>query len=109
LSYSWLLKERKLSLIVDLDQTVVHATVDPTVGEWINEGRTWEAEQTSLEADSNGASKTKKRKKPPNPNWPAMKDVASFKLTPETIGLTPGSRGKAALPGEGSTYYIKPR
>ncbi|KAH9812324.1 hypothetical protein DFH28DRAFT_899239 [Melampsora americana] len=30
-----LLKDTKLSLIVDLDQTIVHATVDPTVGEWI--------------------------------------------------------------------------
>ncbi|KAF8250198.1 hypothetical protein K440DRAFT_619671 [Wilcoxina mikolae CBS 423.85] len=29
-----LLKERKLSLVVDLDQTIIHATVDPTVGEW---------------------------------------------------------------------------
>ncbi|VDC08041.1 unnamed protein product [Peniophora sp. CBMAI 1063] len=37
--------ERKLSLIVDLDQTVVHATVDPTVGEWIAEGEAWEARQ----------------------------------------------------------------
>ena len=31
---------------MDLDQTVVHATVDPTVGEWIAEGQAWEAEQT---------------------------------------------------------------
>ena len=40
-----LLKSRKLSLIVDLDQTIVHATVDPTVGEWIAEGEAWEARQ----------------------------------------------------------------
>jgi RNA polymerase II subunit A C-terminal domain phosphatase len=37
-----LLKSCKLSLIVDLDQTIVHATVDPTVGEWIAEGEAWE-------------------------------------------------------------------
>lgn len=37
-----LLKSRKLSLIVDLDQTIVHATVDPTVGEWIAEGEALE-------------------------------------------------------------------
>lgn len=37
-----MLKARKLSLIVDLDQTIVHATVDPTVGEWIAEGEAWE-------------------------------------------------------------------
>lgn len=29
-----LIKSRKLSLVVDLDQTIIHATVDPTVGEW---------------------------------------------------------------------------
>ena len=29
-----LIDERKLILVVDLDQTVIHATVDPTVGEW---------------------------------------------------------------------------
>lgn len=29
-----LLKTRRLSLILDLDQTVIHAAVDPTVGEW---------------------------------------------------------------------------
>jgi TFIIF-interacting CTD phosphatase-like protein len=30
-----LLKERKLSLLLDLDQTVIHATVDPSVKAWI--------------------------------------------------------------------------
>ena len=37
-----LLNSRRLSLIVDLDQTIVHATVDPTVGEWIAQGEAWE-------------------------------------------------------------------
>ncbi|KAI8369405.1 uncharacterized protein BYT42DRAFT_617436 [Radiomyces spectabilis] len=32
-----LTKSKKLSLIVDLDQTVVHAAWDPTVGEWLND------------------------------------------------------------------------
>ncbi|CAE7133652.1 unnamed protein product, partial [Rhizoctonia solani] len=50
-----LTKARKLSLIVDLDQTVVHATVDPTVGEWMAQGE-------------------------PNPNYSALKDVARFVL-----------------------------
>jgi RNA polymerase II subunit A-like phosphatase len=44
-----LLKSRKLSLIVDLDQTIVHATVDPTVGEWIAEGEAWEARKDRRE------------------------------------------------------------
>ncbi|KAG8699645.1 Carboxy-terminal domain (CTD) phosphatase, partial [Ceratobasidium sp. 395] len=50
-----LVESRKLSLIVDLDQTVVHATVDPTVREWMAQGE-------------------------PNPNWPALRDVKSFVL-----------------------------
>ncbi|TIA91623.1 hypothetical protein E3P99_01036 [Wallemia hederae] len=32
-----LLKSSKLSLIVDLDQTVIHATVDPTVNNWLED------------------------------------------------------------------------
>ncbi|WWD03440.1 hypothetical protein V865_001492 [Kwoniella europaea PYCC6329] len=32
-----LLSSRKLSLIVDLDQTIIHTTVDPTVAEWMDE------------------------------------------------------------------------
>lgn len=44
-----LLKSRKLSLIVDLDQTIVHATVDPTVGEWIAEGEAWEERKEKRE------------------------------------------------------------
>ncbi|SGY78637.1 BQ5605_C008g04904 [Microbotryum silenes-dioicae] len=51
---SRLLSAKKLSLIVDLDQTIVHATVDPTVGEWL--------------ADSD------------NPNHEALDGVKSFRL-----------------------------
>jgi RNA polymerase II subunit A-like phosphatase len=32
-----LLKERRLSLILDLDQTVIHATINPTVDDWLHE------------------------------------------------------------------------
>jgi RNA polymerase II subunit A C-terminal domain phosphatase len=49
-----LLTSRKLSLIVDLDQTIIHATVDPTVGEWMRD--------------------------PENPNFDAVKDVKAFQL-----------------------------
>lgn len=49
-----LLSDRKLSLVVDLDQTVIHATVDPTVGEW--------------------------QKEPDNPNYESLTDVRSFQL-----------------------------
>ncbi|KAK9765054.1 CTD phosphatase Fcp1 [Basidiobolus ranarum] len=32
-----LLQSRKLSLIVDLDQTIIHTTIDPIVGDWMND------------------------------------------------------------------------
>ena len=32
-----LLEERKLSLIVDLDQTLIQATVDPSIEEWLKD------------------------------------------------------------------------
>jgi TFIIF-interacting CTD phosphatase-like protein len=32
-----LFTEKRLSLILDLDQTIIHATVDPTVGEWMRD------------------------------------------------------------------------
>lgn len=49
-----LIEQRKLALIVDLDQTIIHVTVDPTVKEWAH--------------DIN------------NPNWPALKDIVAFQL-----------------------------
>lgn len=49
-----LLASRKLSLVVDLDQTIIHAAVDPTIGEWQND--------------------------PENPNYEAVKDVRTFQL-----------------------------
>ena len=50
-----LLGARRLSLIVDLDQTIVHATVDPTVGEWITDGEAWEALLVTLAEIEGGA------------------------------------------------------
>ncbi len=32
-----LLKERKLSLIVDLDQTILHAAWEPHIANWVDE------------------------------------------------------------------------
>lgn len=59
-----LLKERKLSLVVDLDQTIIHACIDPTVGEW--------------------------QRDPSNPNYEAVKDVRSFQLDDGPRGATSG-------------------
>ncbi len=58
-----LLASKKLSLVVDLDQTIIHATVDPTVAEW--------------------------QKDEKNPNYEAVKDVRAFQLVDDG----PGSRG----------------
>ncbi|KAJ5382730.1 hypothetical protein N7517_000641 [Penicillium concentricum] len=58
-----LLASRRLTLVVDLDQTIIHATVDPTVGEW--------------------------REDKQNPNHDAVKDVRQFQL----IDDGPGMRG----------------
>lgn len=49
-----LLDTRKLSLVVDLDQTIIQANVEPTIGEWKND--------------------------PTNPNWEALQDVCMFQL-----------------------------
>ncbi len=58
-----LLLARRLSLVVDLDQTIIQATVDPTVAEW--------------QQDKD------------NPNHDAVKDVRAFQL----IDDGPGGRG----------------
>jgi len=57
-----LLKSRKLSLVVDLDQTIVHACIDPTVGEW--------------------------QKDPSNPNHESVKDVKAFQLDDSPVGVS---------------------
>ncbi|KXN90103.1 RNA polymerase II subunit A C-terminal domain phosphatase [Leucoagaricus sp. SymC.cos] len=114
-----LLKSRKLSLIVDLDQTIVHATVDPTVGEWIAEGEAWEARQAKKSSttprdseDSDDSDDDSDEEC--NPNWEALKDVKKFRLGPESFS-TPHMRGPQRPKGkhkmvenEGCMYYIKP-
>lgn len=73
--------ERKLILVVDLDQTVIHATVDPTVGEW---------QRDTL-----------------NPNYPYVKDVRSFSLEEEAL-VPPGWVGARPAPTK-CWYYVKLR
>lgn len=55
-----LLAAKKLSLVVDLDQTIIHATVDPTVAEW--------------------------QKDEKHPNHAAVKDVRVFQLVDDGPG-----------------------
>ncbi|KAM7196251.1 carboxy-terminal domain phosphatase [Naviculisporaceae sp. PSN 640] len=59
-----LLQSRKLSLVVDLDQTIIHACIDPTVGEW--------------------------QRDPTNPNYESVKDVKTFQLEDGPRGLARG-------------------
>ncbi|KAF8518264.1 hypothetical protein BU17DRAFT_48885 [Hysterangium stoloniferum] len=73
----YLAQSRKLSLIVDLDQTIVHATVDPTVGEWITDGEAWDAKHQQGGLSTEDAEV--------NPNWEALKDVKKFTLGTETV------------------------
>lgn len=61
-----LLNAKKLSLIVDLDQTIVHATVEPTVHEWMHD--------------------------PTNPNFAALEGVKRFKLLDEAPARGGGGR-----------------
>lgn len=49
-----LIKDKKLSMLLDLDQTVVHATVDDQVRGWLEQ--------------------------PDNPNFPSITEVSSFTL-----------------------------
>jgi RNA polymerase II subunit A-like phosphatase len=56
-----LLKGRKLTLLLDLDQTVIHATVDNTVGSWV-------------------LFFLLKLNNPNNPNYPLLNNVYSFTL-----------------------------
>ena len=113
-----LLSTRKLSLIVDLDQTIVHATVDPTVGDWISEGEAWEARQANKRESSEAGSdsdESNQDEEEVNPNWEALKDVKKFRLSPESFGLPPSrdkyrAKGKGnAVETQGCLYYVKPR
>jgi RNA polymerase II subunit A-like phosphatase len=107
-----LLNARKLSLIVDLDQTIVHATVDPTVGEWIAEGEAWEAKHAlPTKSEANEDSKTDEEDDEVDPNWHALKDVKMFRLAPESFAPHSRTKGKhkARVEDEGCLYYIKPR
>jgi RNA polymerase II subunit A C-terminal domain phosphatase len=68
-----LLAHRKLSLVVDLDQTIIHAVCDPTVGDW--------------------------QKDESNPNHDAVKDVQSFELIEDVFNNRPCSYYIKIRPG----------
>ncbi|EDO14699.1 hypothetical protein Kpol_1068p9 [Vanderwaltozyma polyspora DSM 70294] len=76
-----LIREKKLILVVDLDQTVIHCGVDPTIAEWKND--------------------------PTNPNFETLRDVKSFVLEEEPI-LPPMYMGPKP-PTHKCWYYVKIR
>ena len=84
----YLLSRRKLILIVDLDQTILHTTMDRTVGEWL--------------ADKKRIGSLKGGEQEVNPNWAALEDVASFQLADD-------QHGAGAIRPESPFYYVKPR
>lgn len=79
-----LISEQKLILVVDLDQTVIHAAVDPKIGEWMRD--------------------------PESPNYEACKEVKTFALrepTPPAANMSGRPRGSEAV--HNCTYYVKLR
>lgn len=80
-SLSRLRSEKKLVLVVDSDQTVIHCGVDPTIGEWMRD--------------------------PQNPNYKALQDVRSFTLEDEPI--IPAMYYGPKPPARKSWYYVKLR
>lgn len=76
-----LLNQRKLILVVDLDQTIIHAAVEPTIGEWM--------------ADPN------------SPNHAAVANVKTFTLE-EEVPLSPRHEGPRPPPSL-CRYYVKLR
>ncbi|CCF56687.1 hypothetical protein KAFR_0B03910 [Kazachstania africana CBS 2517] len=73
--------EKKLVLVVDLDQTVIHCGVDPTIGEWKSD--------------------------PNNPNYDTLKDVQMFALEEEPV-LPFMYMGPKPTPRK-CWYYVKVR
>lgn len=128
-----LLADRKLILIVDLDQTIVHAAVEPTIGEWIAQGQAYDQAKAAREAKAKARTEKTKATKPddgddgddresssdeseddaplvePNPNWAMLKDVARFKLGPDPPTGSRRLRKPAEARDDGCDYYIKPR
>lgn len=130
-----LLSTRRLSLIVDLDQTIIHTTVDPTVAEWMDEIHREEmkdaqekanvpteevkgkGEETTTPPGSPGPGAlgiTVESPKEKNPNAEALRDVAKFQiaddLPPGYVKLkTKTTKGQNPPESEGRWYFTKPR
>lgn len=97
--------------MVDLDQTIIHAAVDPTIGEWMDEcfGKghnviDLDGRETLVAKPVEGGTTNSSK----NPNADALQDVFRFQLDNE---LPPELKGKVrrAFRANLCWYYIKPR
>lgn len=78
-----LLTDRKLILVVDLDQTVIHAAVDPTIGEWMSD--------------------------PSHPEYKNLQQVKTFTLDESLPEHHPHRSGPSHPSVASCRYYIKLR
>ncbi|KOG97606.1 protein serine/threonine phosphatase [Saccharomyces eubayanus] len=80
-------RDKKLILVVDLDQTIIHCGVDPTIAEWKND--------------------------PNNPNFETLRDVKSFTLDEELVlplmYMTEDGSVPKPPPVRKCWYYVKVR
>ncbi|WWC91528.1 uncharacterized protein L201_006474 [Kwoniella dendrophila CBS 6074] len=85
-----LLSSRKLSLIVDLDQTIIHTTVDPTVAEWMNEIESYNNSQIKVQSHSepilpeNPEEAEKDERSTTPPLSPSLEEKSTMTTTPPT-------------------------
>lgn len=75
---------RRLSLIVDLDQTIIHTTVDPTVGEWMAEIDEHDGVPSQDDKESSPSSSS-------SSSIPALSRTHTRHQTQEVVKLADGS------------------
>ncbi|WRT70407.1 uncharacterized protein IL334_007405 [Kwoniella shivajii] len=92
-----LLSTRRLSLIVDLDQTIIHTTVDPTVAEWMEEIE-FDQSYNNVESSSPSQSETRSTTPPLSPTTAAGSDAPNMRPTESTTPPTSPHIANLALP-----------
>jgi RNA polymerase II subunit A-like phosphatase len=101
------LRSRKLSLIVDLDQTIIHTTVDPTVGEWMAEIEREKGRPGTTQSGETTTPPGSPLRQEQNPFEEALRDVAKFEIA-DDLPAGYAKRGGTA-PSAERWYFTKPR
>ncbi|WWC71830.1 uncharacterized protein I206_105789 [Kwoniella pini CBS 10737] len=120
-----LLSSRKLSLIVDLDQTIIHTTVDPTVAEWMDEIDTYNRQESlspsaSGELDNNERSATSSSPRihetttPPSSPYSAKKQLPQVTPSPTKLEKNPNAEAlsdvaRFQIADDLPPGYVKPK